>query len=230
MIKLFISEDIPYSLETLLCSMGFKICKLKKEPNLPLPVSAHADMLIFGNDKTLVTTQSYYNNNIDVFGNTAIETVNETFGSDYPYDIIFNAFVLNDTLYGKINYLSPSVAQKYENHINLKQGYAKCSCLIFGNNVITADTGIYNTLKDNRVNVLKISEGNILLPGYNYGFIGGSSFVYNDKIIFFGDVTLHPDYNEIKEFITSQGYRIIFDNSFQLTDFGGAVIDKTHTL
>ncbi len=43
----------------------------------------------------------------------------------------------------------------YEKHkilINVKQGYTKCSCLpVSKNALITSDVGIYNTLKNKRL-------------------------------------------------------------------------------
>ena len=228
--KLFISKDIPKSLENLLVKENFSVIKLNKEKDLPPPVSSHADMLIFSDGDRLVTTKKYYNENKTCFYGSEIITTNDGFGSSYPKDIIFNAFVIEDTLFGKTDSISREITALYKKKQNLSQGYAKCSTLLFGNNAVTADTGIYNALYSHGINALLIKAGGIRLPGYNYGFIGGASFVFDDTVMFFGNLCLHPDYKEITDFIYSKGYKIISDNSMPLTDFGGAVIDKSRSL
>ena len=72
--------------------------------------------------------------------------------------------------------------------------------------------------------VLLIEKGHIELPGFDYGFIGGASFVYEDKVIFFGNIERHPDFENIKDFIEATEYELIYNNSIPLTDIGGAVI------
>lgn len=228
--KLFISEDIPKSTEELLTKEGFFAVRLKKEKDLPLPVSSHADMLIFSDAKKLITTKKYYDSNKTVFDTSNVLTVNAEFGNIYPKDVIFNAFTVNGTLFGKTDSLCEELTSLYDKKIHLSQGYAKCSVLIFGSNAITADKGIYKALDDFGIRCLLTEPGHILLPGYSYGFIGGASFSYDDKVFFFGDITSHPDSERILGFIKEAGYTVLFDKSIPLTDFGGAVIDKSLSL
>ena len=58
--------------------------------------------------------------------------------------------------------------------INVSQGYSKCSlCIVNENSVITEDDGIAEVLKRHNMDVLKISAGDVLLSGLDYGFLGG---------------------------------------------------------
>ncbi len=200
--------------------MGLDLVFLPSEPSLPEPVSAHADMLMFGN----IVQKDYYERNKELFREYDIVLAEEKFGNEYPKDVLLNAFAVGDTLFGRLESLSGEVKKLYPKVINLRQGYAKCSTLLFGNNAITADKGIASVLTEYGLNVLVITPGHIALPGYDYGFIGGASFVYENKIIFFGNIEEHPDYAFIKNFITSAGYELIYDKNEKLTDFGGGVM------
>ncbi len=218
--KLFISSQTPNSIRSMLCGMGFSLVYLPKDPSLPEPVSSHADMLIFEN----IMQKDYYNRHRELFDGYDMILTDEKFGKEYPKDILLNCFAVGDTLFGRLESLSAKLKKLYLKQVNLRQGYPKCSTLLFGNNVITADKGIADTLTQHGLSVLLITPGHISLPGYDYGFIGGASFVYENKIVFFGNIEKHPDYNEIKDFITAAGYELIYDITTTLRDIGGAVI------
>ncbi|MBR5515373.1 MAG: hypothetical protein IKU52_04145, partial [Clostridia bacterium] len=114
---LFISENIPDSTKELLCTKGFSVRKLRKESSLPDAVSSHADMLIFSSSKALITAKNYYNSNKDIFEGSRVKCSNDTFGNVYPRDIIFNAFEINNTLFGKTDSLSSDVIKLYKKKV-----------------------------------------------------------------------------------------------------------------
>ena len=80
-------------------------------------------------------------------------------------------------------------------------------------------------MKNDGVDVLVISSGNIVLEGYDYGFIGGASGKLNDEsVIFFGNIKKHPDYRAIKAFLYKhKSNMIIACEDMPLTDIGGIV-------
>ena len=83
---------------------------------------------------------------------------------------------------------------------------------------------IKKALESNGAEVLKIREGHIALEGYNYGFIGGASGRIDNKIIFFGNIQNHLDYDKIKSFIYEHNKEIqIICAQMPLTDIGGIV-------
>ena len=207
----------------MLSDIGFSLVLLPPDVSLPEPVSSHADMLIFEN----IIQKDYYERNIELFCGYDITLAEESFGNEYPRDILLNAFTVGDALFGRLESLSKKIKNLYPKAVNLRQGYAKCSTLLFGNNAVTADTGIASALTEHGVNVLLISPGHIALSGYDYGFIGGASFIYKDKVIFFGNIEGHPDYLKIRGFIESAGYELIYDKNEPLTDLGGAAVLST---
>lgn len=144
----------------------------------------------------------------------------------YPGNCRFNAACTGKYLIANMDIISPRLreaASSYE-FIHVRQGYAKCSiACIDETHIITSDEGIYRACRD-RLDVLKIRSGHILLPGFDYGFIGGACGRIGDEIIFSGRVSDHPDGEKIYEFISGTGLEIKeFD--YPLTDIGSIIYE-----
>lgn len=150
-------------------------------------------------------------------------------GKNYPENILLNFLFINDILYGKLSSIPQELDDYCEKNnikrVNINQGYARCSSLVLNNSaVITADVTIEKALKKDGVEVLRISQGDILLEGFNYGFIGGASTVIDNNVIFFGNVEKHKNYSEIEKFILDRKMKIkILCKNMPFTDIGGAV-------
>ena len=185
----------------MLKDIGFSLVHLPADPSLPEPVSSHADMLMFGN----ILQKDYYERNKELFCGFDVVLADEKFGCEYPKDVLLNAFAVADTLFGRLESLSVKIKELYPKAVNLRQGYAKCSTLLFGNNAVTSDKGIADALSEFGIKVLLITPGHIGLPGYDYGFIGGTAFRLGDTLYFAGDLSLHPDGDAIADFCENQG-------------------------
>ena len=148
----------------------------------------------------------------------------------YPGNVLLNCLLLNNKLYGKLSAADPSVmkicASLGIKTVNVNQGYTRCSTLIIGNKAaITSDNGIKTALESDGAEVLLIQPGNIVLDGFDYGFIGGAGVSYNGKTFFFGNIKNHPDYERIRAFCNKYNSELeILCNDIPLTDIGGAVI------
>ena len=114
-----------------------------------------------------------------------------------------------------------SLSAKYPGYdlVNIKQGYAKCSCLVTHDFVITSDGGIYESLKG-LIPIYKIDHGQIKLQNFNYGFIGGATGVLGKKIFFTGDFSHHSSYEEILKIINKYDYEIEILSDDTIEDFG----------
>jgi len=100
-----------------------------------------------------------------------------------------------------------------------------CSTLIVDDNsIITADNGIHEKALNNKLNSLLISPGNIDLPDYNYGFIGGASGSDNESIFLTGSLENHKDKKKIEIFIKEQNKNIIYLSSKKIIDIGSIFI------
>ena len=160
-------------------------------------------------------------------GKEVIET-EKSIKKDYPDNVLLNALFISNKLYCKASALDNSVKKYCEKNaieiINVNQGYTKCSTALIDDCFITADKGIFKALTENGVEGLFINSGNILLPGTDYGFIGGCCFCYNDTVFFTGDINSHTDSKIIKEFIYKKGLKIESLTDEDLYDIGGFVV------
>jgi hypothetical protein len=204
-------------------NLGIKVIKVAPSRCLPSPVCEHADLQLFhfGGSKIAVSKeQAVVVSELEKLGFDVVKT--EPPGGKYPYDCSLNAFFLGDNLFGREKSLAREIIHK--NLVNVNQGYCKCSvCIVGESSAITSDPSIAAALESNGVDVLRICAGHIKLSGYSYGFIGGASaLIDKDKMLFFGDITKHPDFDKIQMFLKKYNVDFICAKG-ELTDVGGLI-------
>lgn len=219
-------KDIVYELN----KIGYDLFYTQEvEDFLPLE-NYHADMQCVLIDKTafILSCCNEIIDELSKYYNVVLcgENINEK----YPNNVVLNAVVLNDCIIAKVDSLDLKLIEYCKNNnyklIDVNQGYTKCSCVIVNeNSIITEDESIYNSLINTNINVLKIKKGFVKLDGAEYGFIGGASVLLDkNKLFFFGDITLHPDYKLIKEFCDDRNVKIEYIKNKDLVDIGGAIV------
>lgn len=149
-------------------------------------------------------------------------------GEKYPENIRYNAVCTEKFFMHSLKYTSPILLEKARlmglRLIDVKQGYTKCNTVIVNSNsLITSDPSVYAEASKNGLEVLKISNGYVNLDGFDYGFLGGASGIVGKKIVFCGDLTSHPDYERICDFISNRGVEIKYFKAFPLTDIGSII-------
>ena len=226
-----ISPDMERGLQ----KYGYYLIKLPPLSSLPEGISSHPDTLIFKLDNIFVTTCDYAEGSAYVFSdirefctNSQLFFVDEMLGKSYPTDALLNAVNFGKHLMANQKTVSKKILEIAKNQgltvKNVNQGYPNCSILKLNDeNAITSDAGIYRALVDIGVNALLIEPGNISLPPYAYGFIGGASGVDGDKAFFLGDLGSHPEGEKIKEFIEELGMKAISLSGEPLADLGGLI-------
>lgn len=179
----------------------------------------------------------------------------EKLGQDYPQDIIYNAICTRDYFVHMItesdpdmmeaamiwrkSIVSPDDSTEKVKVIGVNQGYTRCTCLPVDNrSFITADAGLATALESQGASVLTIKPGSILLPGFDYGFIGGcAGNIYIDDledpsrppqraIIFNGDLSRHPDFERISSFIKSRNIYPVYFEGYTLEDIGSILVSE----
>ncbi len=202
---------------------GFNCIKTAKNPLLPRPVAYHADLQFLKiNANTAFVLK---NSDINISGYNIIKT-DEYPQEKYPKDCLLNSLIINKTVYANKKAIDKALLKSLtdNNYIinEVAQGYARCStCLVDDSHAITADKSIAKVLRQNDVDVLEISEGEIELKGYNYGFIGGASGKVGSNIIFTGNLSTHSFGSKIREYILSTGNNVVELGSNKLIDIGG---------
>lgn len=148
-------------------------------------------------------------------------------GSVYPSDAGLCVCDTGKFLLYNEKTADPALVKQFQNRIliNIAQGYSRCSiCVVNDRSIITTDNGIAWTARLRGLEVLKIKNDTILLPGFDEGFIGGACVkISPDTILFFGDVKKHPDYDAINDFLTKRSVHAVSLGSDFLMDIGGAI-------
>ena len=192
---------------------GYKVIPTKRITCFHQPEQFHADMQILRIRDRIFT----------------LDTCRRKPSRDYPNNVLLNCLFLGNRLYGKLSAIDETVLEYCKEQeielVNVNQGYTRCSTLVVNDNaVITADPSIEDALRKNGVEVLRISQGQIRLVGFDYGFIGGCSGRINNTIFFFGNIREHSDCSGIKDYIMQHNSKIeILCENMPLTDIGGFV-------
>ena len=210
---------------------GIKSYPLKPYPHLDAPVASHADMLICKIDKTVFCYNDYYLDNEEVFSKIKEEGYEIRFTTKkcnkvYPNDIGLNALVIGKRIFCKKEHIAPEIIEYAKENsyqiIDLNQGYSACSTLVLNEKTaITGDYGVQKVLLENDIRAELIDTSNIILKGYNSGFIGGATGVHENKIYLFGNEEYFTENQNIMSIITEQNFDIIPILHDQVYDFGG---------
>lgn len=203
---------------------GFSFLETTPNPNLDPRIADHPDLSLFKLDKkTLVVDEEvfpYYEEKLDGIKLIKGKAVSEK----YPLDAIYN-IVRFKNFYIHNDFTEKNIKKYFEEnnigHLNVKQGYTRCSLIPLPNLLITSDYGIYKSLKD-RIDIKLIEDDKVELDGFDQGFLGGACGLIGDKLIFTGDIRKHKAYPDIKEICKSQNIEIIIPNT-RLVDLGSII-------
>ncbi|AKN32548.1 hypothetical protein Ccar_17455 [Clostridium carboxidivorans P7] len=146
----------------------------------------------------------------------------------YPYDIFLNSVNMPNLFVHNIKYTDPNLMLyiKDKKTINVKQGYTKCSTAIVNDKaIITSDKSIAKALINENIDVLLLPPGDILLPGLNYGFIGGCCGLLNKhSMAFYGNLENYLYGDEVIKFLEKYDINPIYLSSGKLIDRGSIFI------
>lgn len=232
--RIIIGEKYCPLLSNSLKRLGYDIIPLPDNPFVDTRLSGHADLSVFYCGGNTVFAAPYLKNtefaekiqNLDY--NFRICDIKQ--GAKYPNDVQMNLCSCgNSYIYmpgSSCTEITEILNEEGREGIPCRQGYCNCSiCTVNESSVITADRGISAILSARGFDVLEISPGYISLEGFDYGFIGGASFMLDDKTLAFtGSLEHHPQFNEIESFIKSKKVRPIFLSNFPAFDIGSAII------
>ncbi|MCM8711979.1 hypothetical protein M2651_13315 [Clostridium sp. SYSU_GA19001] len=224
-----ISDEERYNLEKL-C---FEVLIVPPNKILYEAVSGHPDILLhIVNDKTIIVHKDMDIKFINLLKSYNIEVFlsEKKLETNYPFNIILNALNLNDIFIHNIRYTDNKLINLVQNKKikNVKQGYTKCSTAIVSSSaVMTSDKGIAKCLMEEYIDVLLLPPGDILLPGLNYGFIGGCcGLLENGLLAFYGSLENYAYSKEVFEFLKKHKVEPVFLSNGKLIDRGSIYIIK----
>ena len=233
--KLIIDNRMRKIEKNKLKELGYELIEINSNRTVYSEISSHVDIFCTKIKNNLIIEDSQYNlikENINreikvIKGTTKIE-------NRYPTDIKYNVCIVGDYAIHNFSYTDKKIYEilKKENYnlINVKQGYSKCSIAVIDeNSIITADEGIYNTLKQYNFDILFVDYNlNIkLLNEKEYspmkGFIGGAISRIGNNIFISGDIEKIDNNKTIKKFIQKKGLGVISFNNLEVIDYGGII-------
>lgn len=224
-----VSAQYPHIVQALK-GQGIGVIEVPPNPNLPAPVAYHADMnlLHFGGETIIVANeQASVNSILRAHGFVVLEQGG--LGQRYPKDVALNALLLGGRMFGHSEDACSKVvafAAKREIHfIPVKQGYAKCAAAVVSEHaIITADPSIAKAAQNVGISVLQIAPGEVLLEGYDTGFLGGACFKADHRtLVFTGDVSRHSCYPQIKAFVAEHQVALEVLSLQELIDVGSVL-------
>ncbi len=220
-------------------NMGLILIEVPQNCYLDKQVSAHPDIQMFAVHSNILAEKSladklkeqmFFMGECD-YKIRELELYSEE--THYPYDCTLNFAVCGNKLIGNrkiINSELLCLSEKYNMEIiDVNQSYAKCNiCIVNESAIITEDKGIAKACTENGLSVLLLNTNSVKLNGYKNGFIGGATgtIISENKntIMFCGDITVHPEYNLIAEFVYNNGADIISLSDEPLYDYGSIFI------
>lgn len=200
-------------------SQYFNIIKIPLSKDVYEEISGHSDIFYCKiQDKIICAPNAPIKEKNFIIGDSKVE---ET----YPKDIPYNAGEIGSLIIG-----SKYTDKKINTNIIVKQGYTKCSiCVTSKKSCITSDISIAKKLQENGIDSTFIEENNIRLlkkdATYSNmkGFIGGASFVFDNKFVLFGDIEKLESKEKIKEHIKKYNLQLIDFKGLEVHDYGGAI-------
>lgn len=196
-----------------------KVYRLPPDTLIDSPISNHPDTIMCIHGGKLYCHELYAEKNESLLSEicrrgklTLCPQSGERSGV-YPFDCTFNALCVNGRGIGRKKSLCPPLS---EICINTNQGYAACCGLDAGGTVITADPSIKKSCEKHGIPVFTIDGVDILLPGYENGFIGGACGFCEGRLFTFGDAGA-----ALIDFCRARGFELISLRDGPLTDYGG---------
>ncbi|KZL93655.1 DUF6873 family GME fold protein [Clostridium magnum] len=216
-----------YSLKNL----GLEVLVCPPSPLLYKAVCGHPDMLLHIIDsKTIMVHKDMDKNFVEILKTLDFDVVfsSNSLKENYPENIILNSISLPKLFIHNLKHTDNNLLSYMRNKIsiNVKQGYTKCSTAIVSkNSVMTSDKTIAKALIKEDMDVLLLPPGDILLPGLNYGFIGGCcGLIDENSMAFYGDLNYYAFGKEVLNFLKKYDVEPIFLKKGKLIDRGSLFI------
>lgn len=225
---LIIGERYRPKLKKSLENQGISVLWLPDNPDIDPRLAGHADLSVFmPSPGTLVAAKGICSDMVNFLTNRGYRVIcSREQGKAYPIDAgLCLCATGRYTIYNPKTVDAAALSLIAGVPVAVNQGYTKCSvCVVSDDAIITADSAIASRAADAGMDVCKIQPGYVLLEGFDYGFIGGASFLLDEKhLAFTGTLEQHPDKERIFAFLKKHGVQPVFLTNEPVFDIGGAV-------
>jgi hypothetical protein len=220
-----INPDATEEVRSSIKKLDFEPVEIGRSGAVAAPLSGHPDIQLFIHENT-----AFCHPDISVDFLKKIEgccgiVICGTRIGKYPADTHYNIACIGRTALHRTEFTENTVRGCLESRgvgfINVTQGYAKCSTAVLGaRGIITEDSVIHEKADSPGLESLLIAPGNVALPGYAHGFIGGATGHYGRSLVFTGCISHLPESSAIMDFIEKNGHDAVFLSRERITDLG----------
>lgn len=208
---------------------GIELLVIGPAKTLPPPVASHADLqlLHLGGNKLLLAQESGCLSETLINYDFDLSVLTNQLEATYPKDISLNFLLLKSHCFGLCSYMPLQLVEHCEHAglqcVSVCQGYTRCSVAVVAEKAaITADSNLAQCLADCGVDVLLIPSGEIQLPGYGTGFIGGCcGLIAKDKLAVTGQLEQHSWGGLVLDFLDKHQVTPVYLRQQPLLDIGG---------
>jgi hypothetical protein len=177
-------------------------------------VSGHPDLFFCQHQQQVVVAPNVPKQYLTTLQNHGISFVKGKLpvGKLYPQTSRYNAVVTSNFLIHNTKHSDPSLKQAFAEKecIPVNQGYTRCNLLVLDDDLfITSDSGIFNQLQKQHLDVHYSSPEAILLPGFEHGFLGGCLGVFENQVFVAGSFSRFPEGEKLSLLLESRNYKIV---------------------
>jgi hypothetical protein len=195
-------------------------------------IASHPDIFIFTPDrKHFVVPDSLPDSIVHAISAAGFRVIlsHAVPKGEYPGTCVLNAVRVGKYIFHNIKYTDLSIkclaSELGLELVHVNQGYARCSVIPVGqDSLITCDPGIDKAARAKGLDSKLVATDKLLLLGQKHGFIGGASGNTPDgKIVFLGDISGHPDSEDILPFLAKYGIKYVSFQELPLFDAGSII-------
>lgn len=233
MIIAFVDERIELQELRNLQQLNIKVIKVPKTNLTYEAISGHPDILMHICDSKIILHKDIDKNFLDHLKSLKlnVQLSKKSIGFKYPTNIILNGVSTSHFFIHNTKHTDDKLLTLIGNKqiITVPQGYTKCSTAIISNNAImTSDTIIADSMKKSGFDVLLLPPGDILLPGLDYGFIGGTCGLIDEKTLcFYGNLNKYKYGNDVIKFLKKHNVKPVYLSNDKLVDRGSILVVDT---
>ncbi len=214
-----------------LSKLNIDVIKCPPCNELYYAINGHPDVLVhFIDKKTLLVHKEIATSFIELLKKYDFNIIfsEKTLDRKYPEDIFLNAVNLKGLFIHNLAFTDKSLLKSIQNKklIHVKQGYTKCSTAVVSDKaLITSDKGIFASLINEDIDILLLPPGDILLPGLDYGFLGGACGLLDDKhLAFYGSLEYYLYGNQVISFLEKHNVKPVYLREGKLIDRGSIFV------
>lgn len=215
-----------------LISMSLNPIKIPECDFVYQSINGHADIqvnIVDRKNRTIMVNRDVPDYFLNILKERNINYIlsQKTLGKKYPENVILNGLVLDDYFIHNLKFTDPVFleSQSGKKFINVRQGYTKCSVAPINQKaIITSDRKICEVLTKEDFDVLLVPYGDIILPPFEYGFIGGACGMVSDSVMaFFGNIHEYKYSEMILDFLKKHKVTAVSLKKGKLVDRGSLI-------